>query len=644
MKLDIKDLTSKLSHTKNADTFFRLGIFVVLAAIIVLLFPRYNNAFRYHFELGKPWGYNTLTADFDFPIYKTDEQLAREQSQLLSTFAPTYKYIRGVQRQVLVISLLDKEWLDAEQFSRISVSQGHTSKTYPLTEVYTPKSAYTNFGYECAQNLELDTAVTNSMRAKLLSTLSPTQGLVQKGEKIIDHGDIVTERTYQILQSLRKAYDDESLGTKQRTISIMGEAILVVLFLCLFVIYLYVFRIAYLRSTSTVCFFCLQIFIIIALACLALRFDLSVYLIPFAWVPILTRVFFDSRTALFLHFTTILISSIVVPTPVEFFFIQIVVGMVAISSLSDMTRRAQLVQTAAWILLAQTVSYTAITFAQTGAITAIDPWMYLYFVICALLTIGCYGLIYTFEKLFRFISSITLVELTDLNSDLLHKLADCAPGTFQHSIQVSNLAAEAAKAIGANALLVRTGALYHDIGKITDPLYFTENQTGTENPLLKMDPRDAAQVVISHVAEGEKIARKSHLPEVIINFINTHHGTSLVRYFYNTYCNAHPNEKVDESLFRYPGSKPTTKEGAILMMADAIEARSRSLDDFSEASIAKAVNQMIDAQIADGQFAETPLSFKDVEDIRLVFTSRLTAMNHHRISYPTLNQSNSEPK
>lgn len=638
MKYELQNLTSKITKTKKAQTIFRLSTFLVLAAIIVLMFPRYNNAFRYHFEQGKPWGYTTLTADFDFPIYKTDEQLNREQAQLLSTFTPCYRYIRGTQRQVLVVSLQDKEWLEAQNFSRIAVMQGRVSKTYPLSEVYTPKSAYDHYRYECAQNLEMDTALTQSMRDKLLATLSPTQGLVQKGEKIVGKGEIVTDRTYQVLQSLRRAYDDESLGNKQRTLSILGESMLVLLFLCLFVVYLYVFRVAYLRSTSTVLFFALQMFIVIALACLALQFNLSVYLIPFAWVPILTRVFFDSRTALFLHFTTILITSIVVPAPVEFFFIQIVVGMVAVSSLSDMTRRAQLVQTAAWILLAQVVAYTAITFAQTGAITSIDPWMYLYFVICALLTIGCYGLIYAFEKLFRFISSITLVELTDINSELLHTLAERAPGTFQHSMQVSNLAAEAAKAIGANALLVRTGALYHDIGKITDPLYYVENQVGVENPLLAMDPRDAAQVVIAHVTEGEKIARRNHLPEVVINFITTHHGTSLVRYFYNTYCNAHPKEKVDESLFRYPGAKPSTKEGAILMMADAIEARSRSLEDFSEESIAKAVNQMIDSQIADGQFAETPLSFKDVEDIRRVFTSRLVAMNHHRISYPTLNK------
>ena len=626
-----------ITNSKTLQTIFRLGAFCVLAAVIVLLFPRYNNAFRYHFEVGKPWGYSTLTADFDFPIYKTDEQLAKEQKQLLSTFTPFYKYIRGAQRQVMVISRDEMEWIRTEGYSRVSVVQGKTSKTYPLSDIYTPKSAFDHFRYDCAQNLIRDTLLTEQMRDKLLSTLSPTQGMVQKGEKIIEKGEIVTERDFQTLQSLRRAYDDEKLGYRQRTLSILGEAMLVALFLCLFVIYLYVFRIHYLRSTSTVLFFSLQMFIVIALACLALRFNLSVYLIPFAWVPILTRVFMDSRTALFLHFTTILITSIVVPAPVEFFFIQIVVGMVAVSSLSDMTRRAQLVQTAAWILLAQTVAYTAITFAQTGVITSVNPWMYLYFFICALLTVGCYGLIYTFERMFRFISSITLVELTDINSELLHMLAERAPGTFQHSMQVSNLAAEAAKTIGANALLVRTGALYHDIGKITDPLYFVENQSGVENPLLKMDPRDAAQVIISHVTEGEKIARRNHLPEVIVNFITTHHGTSLTRYFYNTWSNAHPDEKVDEALFRYPGPKPSTKEGAILMMADAIEARSRSLDDFSEEAIAKAVNQMIDAQIADGQFAETPLSFKDVEDIRRVFVTRLTAMNHHRISYPTLN-------
>ena len=636
--MKISNVQSQITNAKYAQTIFRLSVFAVLAAIVVLLFPRYNNSFRYHYEVGKPWGYNTLTADFDFPIYKTEEQLTKEQQQLLSTFAPSYKYIRGAQRQVMVISLQEMEWLQAENYTRIAVMQNKVAKNYSLSDIYTPKSAYEHYGYDCAQNLVRDTALTTSMRDKLLSTLSPSQGMVQKDERIIEKGELVTERTFLILQSLSRAYEDETVGNRQRTLTTVGESLLVLLFLCLFVVYLYVFRPAYIRKTSIVLFFSLQIVLVIALACCALRFNLSVYLIPFVWIPILTRVFLDSRTALYLHFTTILIASIIVPAPVEFFFIQIVAGMVAVSSLSDMTRRAQLAQTAGWILFAQTIAYTAITFAHTGNISTIDPWNYLFFFISAILTVGCYGLIYLFEKIFHFISSITLVELTDINSELLHTLAERAPGTFQHSMQVSNLATEAAKTIGANALLVRTGALYHDIGKIADPLYYVENQQGVENPLLQMDPRDAAQVVIAHVTEGEKIARRNHLPEAIINFITTHHGTSLVRYFYNTYCNAHPNEKIDESLFRYPGAKPTTKEGAILMMADAVEARSRSLNDYSEASIAKAVNLMIDSQIADGQFSETPLSFKDVEDIRRVFVNRLTAMNHHRISYPTLNK------
>ena len=617
---------------------FRIGLFAIVAILIVFMFPRYTNAFRYHYEIGKPWGYNALTADYDFLIYKTDNQMADEQKHLMSGFSPCFKYIPKVQRQVLVIAHQEMDWIKEEGYATISVVQNNVHRKYVLSEVYTPKSAYEHYGYECAQNLVLDTALTQAMRTKQLSSLSPTQGMVQKGERIIDKGEIVNERTYQILQSLARATQDETTANNPRAWSMMGKSILVVLFLCLFVIYLYVFRRQYLNDLSMVLFFNMLMVIVVGLACLVLRFDLSIYLIPFAWIPILTSVFFDSRTALFLHFTTVLVVSIIAPAPVEFFFVQMVVGMVAVSSLSDMTRRAQLVQTSAWIFAAQVVAYTSIVFAQTGTWSALNPWFYLHFFICALLTIGCYGLIYAFEKIFHFISSITLVELTDINSHLLLSLAEKAPGTFQHSMQVSNLASEAAKTIGANALLVRTGALYHDIGKMANPQYFTENQQGIANPLSSMDSKEAAQLIIAHVTEGEQIARKNRLPEVIINFILTHHGTSLTRYFYNTYCNAHPNEEVDKTLFQYPGPKPTTKEAAIVMMADAIEARSRSIEDFSEKSIAEVVDQMIDTQIADGQFSETPLSFKDVEDIRRVFKARITAMNHHRISYPTLNK------
>ena len=255
---------------------FRLGLFVLLAAVIVLLFPRYNNSFRYHYEVGKPWGYSMITAEFDFPIYKTDEQMQEEQQKLRSAFTPYFRYIPRVQREVLVVSLQDYEMIRQGGFSRIAVINNGVSKFYPLSEVYTPKTAYDKYRYEISQNLVQDTAKTLSMRENLLSTLSPTQGLVQKGEKIIDRGDIVTERSYQILQSLRRAYDNESLGQRQRTLSIMGESVLVLLFLTLFVVYLYVFRRAYLRDTNTILFFCLQMFIVIALACLTLQFNLSV--------------------------------------------------------------------------------------------------------------------------------------------------------------------------------------------------------------------------------------------------------------------------------------------------------------------------------------------------------------------------------
>ena len=633
----------KIQWNKVLRMAVRLLPFVCLAVLSAVLFPRYNKTFHYHYEVGKPWGYDLITAEFDFPIYKTPAQVSAEEQQLLSGFAPCFRRV-GKQADAStftpVISYEDKEWMERGGYTKLAVVENHVSTTYPMRDVLTEKAAYERLGggeREVPVNIALDSTLTNQLKAKLLASIAPTQGVVQTGEKIIDRGEIVTEQDYQILQSLQRANEEDSLSQHHRTYSIVGEAILVSLFVFLFIIYLMVSRGAYVDSLSTMLFLSSLSGLLIVLACMALRYtQLSIYLIPFAWVPILTRVFFDARTGLFLHFTTVLIVALVAPAPMEFLFIQVAVGMVAVLSLNDMTRRAQLAQTAAWIFITQAVAYTAFALARTGDYHSIDPMVYLYFLVNALLIIGSYGLIYLFEKVFRLISSITLIELTDINSELLHTLAERAPGTFQHSMQVSNLATEAAKAIGANALLVRTGALYHDIGKLENPLFFTENQQGGMNPLLEMSPQEAAQVVIRHVSDGERLARKYHLPEVIINFITTHHGTSLTRYFYNTYVNTHSAEEVDASQFQYPGPKPSTKEGAVLMMADAVEARCRSLKEYTKEAIAQAVDQMIDQQVADGQFAETPLSFKDVEDIRYVFKERIFSMNHHRIAYPTL--------
>lgn len=628
--------------TKITKHIIQALSYVALVTVTVLAFPRYNTSFRYHVELGKPWGYEKVTAEFDFPIYKTPAQLDMDRRTLLADFAPCFVRDTATNDTMLVASLSDMEYLEQGGYRWIAIMDGHRSTRYPVHRVHTPKQAYQQTGKEIEPTILLDTAQTNFLLSQLEASISPTQGIVQEGQKIIDRGEIVTDEKYQILTSLERACaENDAITAHQRTLSTTGRAIMVCLYLALFVLYLIVFRPRYLDSLSAVLFFSLLSAIVIVMSCMLLQYtSWTIYLIPFAWVPIITRVFYDSRTALFLHIVTVLIVSLIVPAPVEFFFLQVAAGMVAVSSLSDMTRRSQLAQTAGWILLTYSIAYTAYTFASTGEYTTINPYMYLYFAINAAMIIAAYGLIFLFEKTFHLLSSITLVELTDINSDLLHRLAEEAPGTFQHSMQVSNLASEAAKAIGANALLVRTGALYHDIGKLSDPGCFIENQHAGHNPLLECKPEEAVRIIISHVTEGEALARKHHLPEMIIHFITTHHGTSLVRYFYNNYVNTHPGEEVRRLDFQYPGPKPSTKEAAILMMADAVEARSRSLKEFSEEEIYEMVDTMIDTQIADGQFSETPLSFKDVEDIREVFKLRLMAINHHRISYPTLNKSN----
>lgn len=628
-----------MTMNQTTRNILKVLALVALAVFTVYIFPHYDNTFPYYVELGKPWGYERLTAEFDFPIYKTEAQLEQEKQDLLRDVVPCYVYINNeVSHHPLVLSLQEMERLLKNGQNRIAVVDKRISTTYALSEIFTPKTAYEHFRQDMQPNLILDTLTTNQMRDNQLSTLSLTQGVVQSGEKIIDRGEIVSESSYQILMSLRRAREDTQLTVKQRTLSVVGLAVLVCLFLALFLLYLYVFRAHLLAELPTMLFFCILVAIIVTMVSITLRFtSLSIYLIPFAWVPIITRVFYDSRTALFLHMTTVLIVSLVTSAPFEFLIIQIAAGMVAVSSLTDMTRRSQLAQTAGWILVTYVLSYTALTLALTGDIRAIDPYQYLYFLLNATLVICVYGLIYLFERSFNLLSAITLVELTDINSALLHELAERAPGTFQHSLQVSNLAAEAAKQVGAKVLLVRTGALYHDVGKLAHPEYFTENQHDEHNPLLDLSPQQAAKVIIAHVSDGIRLAQQHHLPAVIINFISTHHGRSLVRFFYNTYVNQHPDEQVDDELFRYPGPRPNSKEAAILMMADVIEACSRSLSSYTEDSIANMVDTMINQMIQDGQFADTPLSFKDVEDIRAVFKARLIAINHHRIQYPSLN-------
>lgn len=619
---------------------------VGMTALYVYLFPRYSSTSHLQSEVGKPWGYDLVTAETDFPIYKTEAQIASEQEKLLKEFAPYFSKVDSLTWAPVAVdgrtpvgslcmSAEDMSLLRERGYKKISVLQGRHYSIYSIVNIETPKSIYIKTHEEVAPNLVYDSVMTQKMQAELLAQVSLTQGMVQRGERIVDRGEIVTEETARILYSRQKALESRSLSQQQRIWHTVGEATLVAMFLLFFVLYLFVFRPVYKRQLSTLLFFAVLATIIIVPCCLLLRYTTwSLYLIPFAWIPVLTRIFFDARTALFLHWIVVLIVSLIVPAPFEFLIVQVSIGMVAVASLKDMTRRAQLTRTAGLIFLAYALSYTAVTLAMTGDWHALQWFNYVYFAINAVFVIFAYGLVYIFERVFRLLSSITLVELADFNSELLRTLAEKAPGTFQHSVQVSSLATDAAKRIGANALLVRTAALYHDIGKIESPECFIENQQDGINPLLAMSPKEAAAKVIAHVTAGERLARKHHLPETLIHFIVSHHGTSLVRYFYNTAVNK--GEKVEKGAFQYPGPKPTTREAAILMMADAVEARSRSLDDYTEETIGKAVDQMIDAQIEDGQLNETPLSFQDVEVIRALFKERIGAMHHTRISYPKL--------
>lgn len=620
--------------------------FALLAALSIYLAPKYSNPFKYHFEVGQPWAYGLVTAESNFAIYKTDAQLAIEQQQILRDYAPCYVLDTvSLHDHLYVLPLSEMDRLRSLGCSKVSILHNRVAIQIPVANLYTPKTAYEKTHKNIVPNLQYDSITSENIRQNLLSSISLTEGMVQAGEKIIDTGEIVSEHTYQILESLRRTIEEQNISHRQSFTSTIGVSVYIVILVALFGLYLYTYRRKLLDNLRHVLFFAILMALVISAAFLVLRhFSASyIFLIPFAWVPIIARVFYDSRTAIFIHIITVFIVSIAAPAPYVFILLQVITGIVAVISLRDMTQRAQLAQTALFIFLMYSIVYTATTLLVTGSITNVEYNYYIYFAVNAVLVICAYGLIFLFERTFGLVSNITLVELTNVNSNLMLEFAEKAPGTFQHSLQVSNLATEAAKRIGAKVLLVRTGALYHDIGKMLHPECFIENQTGV-NPLQSMPYTEAAKIIISHVEDGERIARKHHLPELIVHFIRSHHGTSVTRYFYNSAVNAAKSEgksiaDIRKEDFAYPGPKPSTKEAAILMMADAIEARSRSLSEMTEQTISDMVDQMIDLQVADGQFAETVLSFKDLEDIRAVFKQKLIEINHHRIVYPTIKES-----
>ena len=664
----------------------RAGLVFLTSFIIIWFLPR-NEAKQYAYEIGEPWHYGTLIAKFDFPVYKTDETVQRERDSLLHSFQPYYNYdnsVEPVQTAKLRVELAKAGTLppgfaqalieklhqlyqtgimgtpqynsfNNDTTSQIRVVFGKDAESRKVSLIYSTMTAYElllddsylskerllmqrlNMNDYIMPNLILDRNRTETARNDLLSGISPASGMVMAGQKIIGQGDMVDDYNYRVLNSMEKEIERRQVGKSQITRHFVGNIIYVISFMLLFTLYLTLFRRDYFSKPR--CVAMLYTFIALFPLCVSLMmehsyFSFSVYVLPFAMGPIFVRIFMDSRTAFVTHLITVLISACALRYQFDFIIIQTIAGLIAIYSLREVSTRSQIFRTALWVFVATCAMYFALKLMESNGDMRFGRSMYYHFLINGVLLLLAYPLMFVVEKTFGFVSVLTLIELSDTNKGLLRKLSEIAPGTFQHSITVGNLASEIANKIGAKATLARTGALYHDIGKIKNPAFFTENQQGGMNPHDNLTEKESARIIIAHVTDGVKLAEEYNLPVVIRDFILTHHGCGMSKYFYIKYQNEHPNEVVDKSPFTYPGPNPSTREQAILMMADSCEAASHSLKEYTEESIAKLVNQLVDQQVKDGLFSECKITFYDIAVAKQVLIERLKAIYHTRIQYP----------
>ena len=670
------------------DLLYKSLIFIATVSVIVYFLPN-EGKFNYQFDINKPWKYGLLQASFDFPIYKNDMQVQKEQDSILATYQPYFHieknvekemierlredynktlrhslpgtdYIRYIERMLKemyrngIIAGNDLTRMEEDSITAIRTVEQNTATSRPVGQLYTVKDAYEyllnadtthykkkvlqqcNLNNYITPNLIYDEAKSEAAQKDLLSNISYANGFVLNGQKIIDRGEIVNEQTYNILESLRKEWEKRSDSLQEKRLTLAGQILYVGIFLFCFMVYLDLFRADYYerKGSLSLLFALIVLFPVIASVMVSQSLS-SIYIVPFAMIPIIVRIFLDSRTAFMAHVTIILLCSITLRFPHEFILLQVVAGMVSIYSLRELSQRSQLLRTALVVFASYALLYFAFELIHEDDLTKLNTRMYIYFMINGILLLFAYPLLFILEKTFGFTSNVTLVELSNINNSLLREMSEIAPGTFQHSLQMANLAAEAANKIGAKSQLVRTGALYHDIGKMVNPAFFTENQSGI-NPHKSLNYEQSAQVIISHITDGLKLAEKHNLPKVIKDFISTHHGRGLTKYFYISYKNEHPDEEVDAEKFRYPGPNPFTKEQAILMMADSVEAASRSLPEYTEESIGTLVDKIIDAQVAEGFFKECPITFKDIALVKALFKEKLKTMYHTRISYPEL--------
>ena len=670
------------------NLIYKSLIFIATVSVIVYFLPN-EGKFNYQFDINKPWKYGLLQASFDFPIYKNDLQGQKEQDSILADYQPYFQidkeaeknvlsklredynktlrhslpgtdYVRYIERTLKalyedgIIAGNDLKRMEEDSIIAIRLVDKNVATSRFIDQLYTVKEAYEyllnadtahykkKILQQCSlndyitPNLVYDEEKSEAAQKDLLSNISWANGFVLNGQKIIDRGEIVDEQTYNILESLRKEWEKRSDSVQEKRLTLAGQILYVGIFLFCFMAYLELFRADYYERKGTLTLlFALIVFFPVLSSIMVEQNLSSIYVVPFAMIPIIVRVFLDSRTAFMAHVTIILLCSITLRFPHEFILLQVVAGMVAIYRLRDLSHRSQELPTALVGFISYALLYFAFELIHEDDLTKLNTRMYIYFMINGILLLFAYPLLFLLEKIFGFTSDVTLVELSNINNSLLREMSEVAPGTFQHSLQMANLAAAAANKIGGKSQLVRTGALYHDIGKMVNPAFFTENQSGV-NPHKSLSYEQSAQVIISHITDGLKLAEKHNLPKVIKDFISTHHGRGLTKYFYISYKNEHPDEEVDQEKFRYPGPNPFTKEQAVLMMADSVEAASRSLPEYTEESISTLVDKIIDTQVSEGYFKECPITFKDIATVKALFKEKLKTMYHTRISYPEL--------
>ncbi len=680
---------NKFDATENHQRrkiFSRIMLVVISVVIIVCFIPR-NGGPQFRYDVGKPWMYGSLIAKFDFPIYKTDEAIKEERDSMMHGFEPYYNFNPEVESKQLtkffedfqdgmpgmpknftslvadklhnlyqqgIMSPTEYSSMAKDTSKLVRLVEGKVATSVKVSDVMSTMGAYEqifqdgqlaphravlqrcNLNEYIEPNVIYDKERSEAERNDLLGQIPLASGMVLSGQKIIDRGEIVDDYTYRVLSSFEKETQRRSASTRAVPSTIAGQVIFVSLFIILFTMYLGLFRKDYFNKPRSIAMLYTMITVFPILVSLMIEHNVfSVYVLPFAIAPIFIRVFMDSRTAFLAHVVLVMLCAAAVKYQYEFIIVELVAGLVAIYSLRELSQRAQLFKTAVLVTLACSAVYFAMQLMTDNTFSTVDNSMYKYFVINGILLLFAYPLMLIIEKMFGFISNVTLIELSNTSKELLQRLSEVAPGTFQHSIMVSNLVSAIAVKIGAKAQLVRTGALYHDIGKMQDPAFFTENQNGV-NPLEKMSRVDAAHIVINHVTEGLKLAERYNLPNVIKDFIATHHGTGMTKYFYVSYKNEHPDEPVDDALFTYPGPNPFTREQAILMMADSVEAAARSLPEYTEASISELVNRIINGQMSEGFFEYCPITFRDVAVAKQVLIERLKSVYHTRVSYPKL--------